>query len=106
MLNEGYGILFAQIGGLLGEVRGDTGISGLKLDFNDGLRLQVPEGNWHVHIHDYFYEEDVQKMVLVALEKYFIHWQIDVYLNGRMVFSHQFDPTVRRYILSLPAGDW
>ena len=93
-----YGMLFAQIGGFLGEVRGDTGIPGLKLDFNDGLRLQVPEGNWHVHIHDYLYEtdyfeEDVQEVVLVSLEKYFIHWQIDVYLDAQMVFSHQFNPT-------------
>ena len=27
---------------------GETGIEGLLIDFNCGLRLQIPEGDWHV----------------------------------------------------------
>ncbi len=97
----GYVSFFSQIGTFLGEVKGETGIPGLKLDFNNGLRLQVPAGNWHVHIHDYvhelnYFEEDIQNVILVSVEKYFIHWQIDVYQDDQMVFSHQFDPTNQR----------
>ncbi len=42
-----------EIGMLIGEVAGETGIEGLRVDFNNGLRLQVPAGNWHVTIGDY-----------------------------------------------------
>ena len=33
-------------------ITGETGIDGVLLDFNCGLRLQIPEGNWHVQIND------------------------------------------------------
>ena len=33
-------------------IAGDTGIDGLRLDFNFGLRLDVPEGNFRVRIGD------------------------------------------------------
>ena len=34
-------------------ILGETGISDVLIDFNDGLRLQIPKGNWHVKISDY-----------------------------------------------------
>ena len=34
------------------EIFGDTGIDGLRLDFNFGLRLDVPAGNFRVVIGD------------------------------------------------------
>ncbi len=81
-----------------GEIVGETGIEGLKLDFNNGLRLQIPSGNWHVIIQDYdsgivFLDQDVSKVVFVSLEKYYIHWQIEVFHDGAPVFGHIFDPT-------------
>ena len=79
-----------------GEIRGDTGVPGLRLDFNAGLRLQVPEGNWHIRITDgdtdfIFFDQDVSKKTLVSLETYFVCWQIEAYLDGKCVFSHGFD---------------
>lgn len=35
-----------------GAITGETGINGLRLDFNAGLRIQIPTGNWHVRITD------------------------------------------------------
>ena len=60
-----------------GEIAGETGIEGLKLDFNNGLRLQIPDGNWHVTIQDYdsgivFFDQDVSKIILISIEKYYI----------------------------------
>lgn len=80
-----------------GAVRGDTGIPGLRLDFNCGLRLQVPEGNWHVTIRDSAsgltaYDRDVSGVLLISLEKYCIPWEIHVLHEGQPVFSHLFDP--------------
>ena len=60
-----------------GPVQGETGIPGLRLDFRQGLRLQVPEGNWHVSIYDQdtedmFLDEDVSDILLISMEKYFV----------------------------------
>ena len=47
---------FTEIAGLdfdAGPIAGETGIDGLRIDFNAGLRLRVPKGNWRIRILDY-----------------------------------------------------
>ena len=79
------------------KIAGETGVPGLKLDFNYGLRLQVPEGNWRVVIGNaingqIYFDEGVSEKVVVSFEKFYIPWQIDVFRDGEKVFSHTFDP--------------
>ena len=67
-----------------GPIRGETGIEGVRLDFNNGVRVEVPEGPWHVAIGDYdsgmvFYDADASGKMIVSLEKYYVHWQIRIY---------------------------
>ncbi len=81
----------------VGAVQGETGIDGLKIDFNNGIRLQVPEGNWHVTIGDYdsglvFYDRDISKTIVISMEKFYVHWQVEVFRDGTPVFAHIFDP--------------
>lgn len=95
---------FSQIGTIIGGIKGETGIEGLKLDFNNGLRLQVPAGNWHVRIGDtdsglVYFDEDAAEVILISLEKYYVHWQVDVFLDGRLVFEHIFTPRQQRLFL-------
>lgn len=83
---------------LSGPVRGETDIPGLKLDFNAGLRLEIPAGNWHVKILDadsrlVFFDYDIAEKTLLSMEQFFIRWQIEVYLDGELVFSHVYDAT-------------
>ena len=80
-----------------GDIVGDTGIEGLKLDFNSGLRLAVPRGNFRVRITErltglVFFDNAVTETVLISLEKYFIRWQVEIWQDGAPVFSHAFDP--------------
>ncbi len=101
--------LFAQWEKAVGEIRGDTDISGLKLDFNLGLRLRVPAGKWHVTIRDIerealYFDEDVSDVVLISLDKYLICWQIDVSLEGRKVFSHEFDLSGQKVFIGFGSG--
>lgn len=89
--------LFKEWEPFAGPVQGETGIPGLRLDFRQGLRLQVPEGNWHVSIYDHdtedmFLDEDVSDILLISMEKYFVRWAVDVKKDGEPVFSHVFDP--------------
>ncbi len=98
---------------IAGEILGETGIEGLRLDFNNGLRLQVPQGHWHVIIRDYdsgmvFFDQDVSSVVLISMAKYYIHWQIEIYRDGEPVFGHIFDPVgqkIRLVFASKLIGD-
>ncbi len=79
-------------------ITGETGIDGLLIDFNRGLRLQVPRGRWHVRIADsesevIFFDDDVAGVTLISMEKFYIEWEIAVWLDNEPVFYHQFDPT-------------
>ena len=85
----------------------------LSFDFNCGLRLRIPEGNWHVKIIDYdseivCFEDDVSDVLLVSLEKFFVHWAFALWLDGQFVFAHIFDPKdkfVHFYYPSSGMGD-
>ena len=77
---------------ITGEVEGLTGV---RLDFNVGLRLQIPSGNWHVNIRDgnsgiVCFDGDVSDILLVSAEKYFIPWEIVLSLDGETVFTHRY----------------
>ena len=77
-------------------IYGETGIDGLRLDFNFGLRLDVPAGNFHVTIGDdngqIFFDRDISDVRLISFEKYFIRWRIEVFLDGEKIFEHDFNP--------------
>ncbi len=82
--------------GCTASIFGRTGIAGLRLDFNFGLRLEVPEGNFHVTIGDFdtaqiFLDEDLSDVRLISVEKYFIRWQVEIFYDGLKIFSHVLD---------------
>ena len=84
-----------------------TGIDGVKLDFNFGLRLEVPAGNWRVRISDFdsgviFFDKLVSDVRLISFEHYYIHWQVELYLDGVKTFSHVMDLTGRKILISIP----
>ena len=75
------------------QIVGDTGIDGLRLDFNFGLRLDVPQGNFRVVISDadtdeIFFNEHVSDVRLISAEKNFIRWKVAVFLEDKKIFSH------------------
>ena len=75
------------------EIYGETGIDGLRLDFNFGLRLDIPEGDFHVRVSDFdsgqiFFDKDIAGGRLLSVENHFIRWHVEVFLRGRKVFEH------------------
>lgn len=72
---------------------GETGIEGLRLDFNLGLRLDVPEGNFRVKIGDadsgqIFFDKYISGGRLISIEQYYIRWQVEVFLDEEKIFDH------------------
>ncbi|MBQ7453929.1 MAG: autotransporter strand-loop-strand O-heptosyltransferase [Selenomonadaceae bacterium] len=73
-----------------------TTYPGLAFDFNCGMRLQIPEGNWHVRIIDHdselvCFEDDVSDVILISAEKFFVRWEFFLWLDGEFMFAHKFD---------------
>lgn len=71
-------------------------LEGLALDFNSGLRLQIPKGQWHVKIQDFntktvLFDNDIQDAILVSCEKFYIKWEVEVYLQGHLMLHHVYD---------------
>ena len=72
---------------------GNTGFPGLRLDFNFGLRLDIPEGNFCVRISDFdsgqvFFDKYISGGRLLSAEQYFVRWHVEVFLNNEKIFTH------------------
>lgn len=78
-----------------------TTYPGLAFDFNCGMRLQIPAGNWHVKILDgnsevVCFDDDVSDVVLISPEKFFVRRRFLLWLDGKFVFDYLYDATNRR----------
>ena len=87
-----------------GSVRGETGIEGLRLDFNAGLRLDVPEGSWRIRVEDgisgqVFFEGELSGDRLQSFEQYYVPWQISVWRDGELIFQHRLDCSEQKICL-------
>ena len=76
---------------------GDTGFPGLRLDFNFGLRLDIPEGNFRVRVSDVdteqiYFDKYISGGRLLSAENYYINWHVEVFLDDELIFSHKFNP--------------
>lgn len=101
---------FQEIAAPPESILGETEVEGLRIDFNCGLRLQVPYlgidslkvviGN--AMSGETYFDEDVSGVILVSFEKYFIPWQIDIFFQGTQVFSHTFNPEGMEVFFKFP----
>ena len=94
-------------------IRGRINIPGLMMDFNFGLRLEVPPGEKYlVQVRDYYNElmlfnEEIENTTLISAEKFFVHWQITIIKNGQVLFDYKFNPTGQRvhFVFHQALGD-
>jgi len=95
--------LFMEMEIFVGDIRGETDIPGLRIDFNVGLRMDIPQGDFHIRIgnadsKENYFEADLSSVRLVSMEKYAIPWQIDVWEKNEHIFSHAFNPSGQNII--------
>lgn len=85
-------------------------VAGLRLDFNFGLRLDVPDGGFRVRIGDadsgqLFFDKQVSEaMRLISVEQHFIRWRVEIYREGKEIFQHTLDLAGRRVLLLIMGG--
>ena len=72
----------------------ETGIEGLRYDFNFGLRIDVPKGNFRVRIGEadtgeiFFDRLVLDGGRLISLEQHFIRWHFEIFRDDEKVFEH------------------
>ena len=81
--------------------------NGVQFDFNNGFRLYVPNGDWRVKIWDAssqikFFDGYVSDVIFISLEKFFINWEFELYLDDKLIFHHRYNPENKTVHFSVP----
>ncbi|WP_455654095.1 autotransporter strand-loop-strand O-heptosyltransferase [Phascolarctobacterium sp.] len=92
-----------------GEVRQESGIAGIKFDFNYGARVTVPQGEYRVKFIDReacltVYDAPASGVLVTSSKKYFIDFRIEVYEKDKLIFAHDLDLKGKKVLLKFPVG--
>ena len=79
-----------------GPIVRETGIPGVRLDFNSGVRLEVPEGNYHVRISDQdtmvaLLDADVSGQTVCTSKLFYINYLVELWKDGTRILTHHLD---------------
>jgi len=85
------------------------GGKGIRFDFNDGCRVALPEGDWHVRLSDAqtnntLYETHIKTGVVASSKKYFVPFQIEIRSGDQEVLRHRFDCNGQNVLIQFPVG--
>lgn len=92
-----------------GELTCKTDIEGLAFDFNYGARVKVPAGNWRVKIIDKdacltLYDAQASGALISSTKKYYINFRLEIYLDNKLIFSHDYDASRKKILIKFPVG--
>jgi len=84
----------------------------VRFDFNDGCRVVLPEGEWHVVLRDdetdnVLFETDIGAGVVTSAKKYFVSFEVQVQQRGKhadAAFIHRYDAKDRDVLIQFPVG--
>jgi autotransporter strand-loop-strand O-heptosyltransferase len=84
----------------------------IRFDFNDGCRVALPEGQWHVRLRDLdtgniLYETDIGAGRINTTKRYYLRCRIEVWSGeptGEPVFRHDYSAKDREVLVQLPVG--
>ena len=80
----------------VGEVVQESGLPGVKYDFNYGARVTVPQGEYRVKLIDRsacltVYDAPASGVMVTSSKKYFVDFRIEVYEEDKLIFAHDLD---------------
>jgi autotransporter strand-loop-strand O-heptosyltransferase len=89
-----------------------TGPQGIRFDFNDGCRVLLPDGKWHVRLLDLdmgnvLYEADTVAGHINTTRRYYCRIRIEVWAAGQTsepVLRHDYSAKERDVLVQIPAG--
>ena len=93
-----------------GPLARETGLPGVKLDFNCGVRMLLPEGGkYRVRISDQdaglvLFDSEVKPGFVGTKKKYYIRYLVELWKDGRKVLTHHMDPAGKKVRVCFPTG--
>lgn len=89
-----------------------SGPHGIRFDFNDGCRMTLPDGQWHVRLRDLdtgniLYETDIGTGRINSSKRYFLRCRIEVWAKdrpGEPVLQHDYAADNREVLVQFPIG--
>ena len=92
-----------------GEVTRETGIPGVKLDFNYGARVLVPEGSYRVRFTDLdtssiLYDAEASGALVTSTKKYYIRFRVEIWKDGTLLLTHDLDLKGKTVHIRFPVG--
>ena len=83
--------------------------SGVRFDFNDGCRINLPEGNWRARISDIdtgniLFESQLASGWMYSSKKYYVRFRIEVWDNDKSVLVHEYSAKDQKVLVQLPNG--
>ena len=87
------------------------GPMGIRYDFNDGARVLLPKGQWHVQIEDdetdnIIFACDADEGWVLSTKKYYIPFRIRVWVRGERepILNHTLDLKGKEVQIKFPVG--
>jgi autotransporter strand-loop-strand O-heptosyltransferase len=85
---------------------------GFRFDFNDGCRVVLPEGQWHVRLRDLdtgniLFETDIGAGRINSTKRYYLRCRIEVWAReqaGEPVFRHDYSAKDHHVLVQFPVG--
>jgi autotransporter strand-loop-strand O-heptosyltransferase len=83
---------------------------GLRFDFNCGARISLPEGaKWRVRLSDLehgntLFESQNEGALVTSTKVFFVRFGIEVWADGRLVFTHVYDCAGQNVLIQFPIG--
>ena len=92
-----------------GPVSLETELPGVKMDFNYGARVLIPEGSYHVRFTDLatssiLYDADVSNALVTSTKKYYIPFRVEVWKDGQLALSRDLDLKNKPVHIRFPVG--
>jgi autotransporter strand-loop-strand O-heptosyltransferase len=87
---------------------------GIRFDFNDGCRVMLPEGAWHVRLRDLdtgniLYETDIGAGRINSSKRYYLRCRVEVWAKDEskaepLLFKHDYSARDREILVQFPVG--
>ena len=93
----------------LAAVPTQQGVKGLRFDFNDGCRVDLPESDslWQVRLRDLntgniLYETKLKAGRINSTARYFVRFRLEVLQNDKIVLEHDYSAKDREVLIRFP----
>ena len=92
-----------------GEVQQKSSIEEIRFDFNYGVRVTVPQGEYRVKFIDRkscltVYDAPASGVMVTSSKKYFVDFRIEIYEKENLIFAHDLDLKEKKVLIKFPTG--